>query len=540
LRSNIRASSHYLFLSLAAGAVATQKIPDFKKDLEAFSAVVLVLHEGEVKTDVLVISMKRDAAEIKALFNKHGFTEVQVAQEMLGVSEEVTATIDKKVLTLTAEQALLKDESRVTIAKERDNLLALWENLKLNELYYKIQSSFSTTARTVIFSGWVPASKKLMIEEGIAEVTRGHHFIEWKDPEGIEKETHKKVKVPVQLKNFKFLSPFQMLVTYYSTPEYGTVDPTPFVSILYLIMFGFMFADVGQGLVLILVGLGARIFGKRLKAGMSQIMRLIVFCGGAAVISGALFGSYFGFPLFKPLWFDFHGIIAGHIPASSPVQSVLDILSITLYFGIFVIAVGLVFNWINLIRTRHWSNLFFDRTGIAGGALYLGGVYTGYYFVTHNYKVLPDPLLLFLFVGVPALFLIGKSITEFIEERHLDPSLRFTVFTPFFFIFQWILELLEVFAGFLSNTLSFMRVAGMGIAHVALMMSFFEMARMLGSAGGYSVGSYIILIVGNAFVIALEGLTAGIQSLRLNYYEFFSKFFRGSGEAYAPVSLKDS
>jgi V/A-type H+-transporting ATPase subunit I len=104
-------------------------------------------------------------------------------------------------------------------------------------------------------------------------------------------------------------------------------------------------------------------------------------------------------------------------------------------------------------------------------------------------------------------------------------------------VMNWVLELLEVASGYLANTLSFMRVAGLGIAHVTLMTAFFEIASLAAGDGGYNVFSIIILILGNALVIGLEGLSAGIQSLRLNYYEFFSKYFSGSGEVYRPISL---
>ena len=100
-------------------------------------------------------------------------------------------------------------------------------------------------------------------------------------------------------------------------------------------------------------------------------------------------------------------------------------------------------------------------------------------------------------------------------------------------LMYWLVELLEVFSGFLSNTLSFMRVAGLGIAHVCLMMSFFTLAEMSGS----KIASVFILILGNVLVIGMEGLSAGIQALRLNYYEFFTKFFHGTGNLYVPISL---
>ncbi|MHC4434222.1 MAG: V-type ATPase 116kDa subunit family protein [Planctomycetota bacterium] len=100
------------------------------------------------------------------------------------------------------------------------------------------------------------------------------------------------------------------------------------------------------------------------------------------------------------------------------------------------------------------------------------------------------------------------------------------------FLMEWFVELLEIFSGYLSNTLSFMRVAGLGIAHVCLMISFFTIAGMTSG-----IASIAILILGNMLVICLEGLSAGIQALRLNYYEFFTKFFHGTGQLYTPISL---
>jgi V/A-type H+-transporting ATPase subunit I len=109
---------------------------------------------------------------------------------------------------------------------------------------------------------------------------------------------------------------------------------------------------------------------------------------------------------------------------------------------------------------------------------------------------------------------------------------------------DWGVELLEIFSRYLSNTLSFMRVAGLGIAHVSLMAAFYEIAAMVsrsagpGNGGGTTAAGIVVIVLGNVLVIVLEGLSAGIQSLRLNYYEFFTKFFHGTGRLYSPISLK--
>jgi V/A-type H+-transporting ATPase subunit I len=195
--------------------------------------------------------------------------------------------------------------------------------------------------------------------------------------------------------------------------------------------------------------------------------------------------------------------------------------------------------------------VIFDRAGLVTAWLYAGGIYTAYHFVRSGYRQLPGGTELAVALVAPALVLLLKKPAEALfagdggfsggaggdgagtGERPSRGIAGATVAA----VMNWLLELLEVASGYLANTLSFMRVAGLGIAHVTLMTAFFEIASLAAGDGGYSLFSILILIFGNALVIGLEGLSAGIQSLRLNYYEFFSKYFSGSGEVYRPISL---
>jgi len=263
---------------------------------------------------------------------------------------------------------------------------------------------------------------------------------------------------------------------------------------------------------------------------MYNLSWLIVWCGFSSVVFGVLLGSFFGMDIIKPLWFDFHGIIAGHNSESSVVKNISDILAITLYFGIFVITLGLLFNWVNIIRSRQWAELLFDKGGILGGWIYGGGIYIAFYYVSHDYKMFPESMIMFLLVGLPSILLFIKEPYHFFKHKKADEKFGPTTVMNFFM--YWVVELLEIFSGYLSNTLSFMRVAGLGIAHVCLMISFFTLAEMTSG-----IASVAILVLGNILVIGLEGLSAGIQALRLNYYEFFTKFFHGTGKLYTPISL---
>ncbi|MFW5768988.1 MAG: V-type ATPase 116kDa subunit family protein, partial [Spirochaetota bacterium] len=237
-------------------------------------------------------------------------------------------------------------------------------------------------------------------------------------------------------------------------------------------------------------------------------------------------------------WFDYHGAVFGHASPAGFVKDIYGILTLTIYFGIAVIGIGLIINWYNRVRRGEWFRLIMDKAGILGGWMYGGGIYTAFYFGNHEFKQLPGGTLLFVLLGLPAIFFVGKPFIEHLREKRHGHGKPFGPFTIIDFFMEWLVEMLEIFSGYLANTLSFMRVAGLGIAHVSLMVAFFEIADMAGGERGVSIGSILILLLGNVLVIALEGLSAGIQSLRLNYYEFFSKYFSGTGIAYTPVSLK--
>ncbi len=538
LRSGIQARSQYSFLSIQTGSVRSAHLEAFSSALKALPSVRLNFREEEDHTALLLITMKRDEARVNKILDKYGWVDVELSKEMSGARDEVINDLETKLAGLRSEQEGLNDQIRNLIEEKRAGLDTMWANLRMNELYYKIQSYFSKTARTMLFTGWLPAEKQGTLDESIKGITGGRCYLEWNDPKDVQKNKESPVPVPVQLKNPRFLRPFQMLVQNYSIPEYGTVDPTPFVAVAYLIMFGLMFGDAGHGALLFITGLISSIAYKGRNEGIHNLLKLIAWCGLSAIITGILFGAYFGMQLFKPLWFDYHGIISGQAAKSGFVKDVYGILVITIYFGISVIGLGLVLNWINLVARRRWFGLIMDKGGLIGGWIYGAGVYVAYYFVSHDYKAMPAADLLFWLLGLPAIILIFKPPLEFTIRRRKNPAEKFTILTPIDFFMEWIVEMLEIFSGYLANTLSFMRVAGLGIAHVSLMIAFFEIARMVSGGASYNIWSILVLVLGNILVIALEGLSAGVQSLRLNYYEFFSKYFSGSGIAYKPVSLR--
>jgi V/A-type H+-transporting ATPase subunit I len=529
--SDMRLSGKRSFLSIQTGKLPIFNVKKLESNLQDIPSLNIELGQEDGMAHHLLISMKRDSERINKILANTGWSKIELPKELQSVKEDVFKDLNEKLKTLTDEQKKLEIKARDLVKKEHKHLKDIWTNLRVQELFYIIQTNFKASSRTVIFSGWLPSSKKDRLTKIIQAVCKNTCYLEWNEAESkdIERE-----EIPVQFKNPKILAPFQMLVSNFGIPQYGTIDPTPFVMPIYLTMFGLMFADIGQGIILVLLGiLGAHYLKKNEeKKGLYTLSWLIIWCGSFSIIFGALFGSFFGTGLIKPLWFDFHGIVSGHSSGNSIINDVYDILSITIYFGITVISLGLIFNWINLIRTGKFIELLFDRGGVIGGWIYAGGVYIAFYMVTHNYKEFPSGMIIVMLVGLPSLLLLIKEPYHYIKHKTGQPFNPSIIVT---FLMEWIVELLEIFSGYLSNTLSFMRVAGLGIAHVSLMIAFFTIADMTSG-----IMSVIVLILGNILVISLEGLSAGVQALRLNYYEFFTKFFHGTGKLYTPISLSSS
>jgi len=532
--SDVTLPAKHSFISMQIGKLPAVNVKQFEDALRDLPSLNVVLGQEDDMAHHLLISMKRDNEQINKILSKVGWTKVELPGELRSVKKDVFKELTTKIETLAEEQKKGEIKARDLMKKEQVHLSEIWTNLRINELFLKIQENFKSSSRTVIFTGWLPSSKKERLTRKIKRACEDRCYMEWNQAGSVGVIGD---EVPVRFNNPKVFAPFQMLVSNFGIPRYGTIDPTPFVMPIYLTMFGLMFADLGQGLILATLGaLGAYFLrNNEQKHGSRNLSWLVVWCGCSSIFFGALFGSFFGTGLFPPLWFDFHGIIAGHSDQNSAINSVVDILSITVYFGISVIALGLLFNWVNIIREKKWIELVFDKGGILGGWIYGGGIYIVFYLISHNYKQLPPGNIIFLLVGLPSLLLFIKEPHHYFKHQAGQSDKKFNVTAILNFFMGWIVELLEIFSGYLSNTLSFMRVAGLGMAHVCLMISFFTIAEMTSG-----IKSVVILILGNILVISLEGLSAGIQALRLNYYEFFTKFFHGTGKLYTPISLSSS
>jgi len=316
-------------------------------------------------------------------------------------------------------------------------------------------------------------------------------------------------KPPTKLRNIKLFKPFEMFIRMYGLPSYNEIDPTSFVAITYSIIFGIMFGDVGQGLFLV-VG-GALLY----KIKKMSIAAIISLAGVFSTIFGFLYGSVFGFEdWIRPYWL-------------SPRDNVMTMLLTAVGFGVLLILIAMFINIVNGIKARDWGKVLFDTNGVAG-LLFYGALIASAALVLTGHA-LPGAIILFIFFAIPLLLIFFKEpLTHVIQKKSkIFPEHKAMFFLESFF------ELFEVLLSYLTNTISFLRVGAFALSHAAMMG-----VVMLLSGVGTDSPNIIMIIIGNIIVAAMEGLIVGIQVLRLEYYEMFSRFYKGSGKEFKPYKGK--
>ena len=301
----------------------------------------------------------------------------------------------------------------------------------------------------------------------------------------------------------------------YGLPAYNEFDPTVLVAVTYSFLFGFMFGDVGQGLCLLAGGF------LLYRAKKMDLAAIISCCGFFSTIFGFLFGSIFGFEdILEPLWL-------------RPAQAMTDLPFIGRLNTVFVVAVGLgmgiilftmILNMINSIRNKETESAWFDTNGAAGLVFYGSMVTMIVLFMTG--RRLPAAGILLIMFLIPLLIIFFKEpLTALVKKKaELMPKEKGMFFVQGFF------ELFEVLLSYFSNTLSFVRVGAFAVSHAAMM----EVVLMLAGAEAGGSPNWIIVVLGNLFVCCMEGLIVGIQVLRLEYYELFSRFYHGTGREFRP------
>lgn len=413
---------------------------------------------------------------------------------------ELLPKLNAEIEAAQERAAKLSEELAEFIAERRDDLLSRYSWLRYMSEGYALRSKTAVDARNFHLLGWIPATSRAEIEEKSEQL--GSECI-------FEKPTRADVgHVPVKFRSGFFTRIFAPFVEMYGFPMYGELDPRIFMTISYMLLFGMMFGDVGQGAVLILLGLFLAV-KKKMWLG-----RILAAVGCSAIGFGFVYGSVFGnehvLPGFK--------VLEGN--------GVVSILLMSAGLGIVMIILCGVLNIITGFRQRDLKKAIFSANGIVG-VTFLVGLSVGVVgdlvlgksiLSSGAYWTVLVILLLCIWLGDLLTWLCGG------RKGH-GHSVGMMILEGFF-------DLFEAFLSWLSNCLSFLRVGTYAICHAIMMLIVYTLSSS--GDGGYSI---IGLIVGNIIVMVIEAVLVCIQVLRLEFYELFGRFYSGRGTPFEPVEV---
>lgn len=467
-----------------------------KKNYENIFAAIFhmgTLKEGEVYFIIYPGDMEVDISRVLRSLNFH---EIKIPEGFEKKPSEITERLTQEIKEL--EEKLEKSKKFIDEYK-KDNEEGIAQILK--DKYNKLnledtKTSLAVSSRYFYLAGWISKEDSTKIYNALTDkykVDITFHEVEDYD-----------IKPPTKLKNNSVFKPFELLVKMYGVPNYEEIDPTPFFAITYMLLFGSMFGDVGQGLFFAIAGI---LVGKFINKDFGG---LVTRLGVSSTIFGFLYGSVFGLEtVIKPILFN-------------PYENINTILIMAIALGVILLIMSYSLGVTNYIRTKNFEELYFGEKGVAGFLLYISilGIASTKLFDLNS-------IIFDIFLIIAILCILSMIFKKVLYQKFV---LKQKTALPNGYFIESGFSIVETIISIFSGTISFIRVGAFAINHVGLFLAFSTIGNMIGT----KTGSIVMIIIGNIVILGLEGLIVFIQSLRLEYYEMFSKYYIGDGREFVP------
>ncbi len=487
------------YMNFRFGFLTTEYYEQLSTDIDDIDAIVMEIEKTDKGVWIIYFTPDALSEEVDSYFKVMKFKRVWLPEDFKGKPSDVISEVKKYIqesLTYVENQKNKLEQLKGTSGID---IINAFLQLKVLEKINRVKKYMAHDDKGSFYIvGWIPNQnlKSLLPklkEHNVAYTIKSHDEVA--------------STPPTKLKNNKLIKPFESIVKMYGTPNYTEMDPTWFVAITAFLMFGFMFGDVGQGLVIAIIGL---ILMKK----KSSLGPVLTAGGISAIVFGFIYGSIFGK----------EGIIKGIVP--SPMENIQNMLIFGIASGAVLIIIAMIFNIKNGLKNKDLARALFDKNGLAGLIFYSIILISIVGLLLNGQMILGLTLSLILII-LPLICILFKDNLEKIITKQKSTEKASIV--------EKIFELIEMLLSMASNTISFVRLAAFAINHVGLCMAVYILSTMVGGAG-----SLIVAIIGNIIVIVLEGLIVAIQVLRLEYYELFSRFYAGDGKEYIPIESQNN
>lgn len=508
------------YIHSTLGVMPLANIERLETSLARTPYVLTTLHQDRENAVVWLTGTQRNADILDRAARSAYLNPLDISGDVQrGTPSEIIGTLTESLKT--AAQHIEQQKAKITQLRDSHgkHLQEMIWQVRAARLLADAMAHYGKLNYTYLVIGWVPTSKVDALSDSLRTAS-GNIVL---DSRPVKRGGHGNQQVPIALQNPGLLSPFEMLTTTYARPRYQEIDPTILITLTFPLLFGAMFGDVAHGLLLALFG--GLIASKAVPAlrSMASLGMIVMICGLVATLFGFIYGSIFGLEDILPKIPFFKQFIL-----IQPMESRIEILEIAIAGGIGLLTLGYFLNLLNALIARDWARLIFDPNGLVGIVFYWSLLGMGASLLLPNF---PVPAIVFIVLAVVS----GLSVTLSEVLKHLVEGHRPLIEGGIgMFAFQAFVELIEKLISMFSNSMSFVRVGAFAIAHAGLSGAIFVLAGMIGG-GQQGIGYWVTVVLGNLFIVGFEGLIVGIQTMRLHYYELFSKFFVGGGTAYEPL-----
>ena len=492
--------NYFDFIECKLGRMPISNYKQFESFLHDFKEIIFIESQRD---DVYVYGVyfcTREAEnEVKDILYSLNFREEIISFEFddlnfRGTLKNVHEALENRLLTIKDRISIVQDDKLHALGLNKEDIMTafikikqLYSNQNIKKHLIKVNDDF------YVFAGWMSVedaeSLNLEIEKDSKLIFTIDNTYKTED-----------IPPPIKLKNNKVFEPFEFFVKTYGLPMHNEIDPTPFLAITYTLLFGLMFGDVGQGALITFLGMYLH-----QKKGM-EFGKIVSTLGLSSTAFGLLYGSVFGFEeLIPAVWV-------------KPAEGIYEILGVSLALGVVLILTSMILNMINAIKQKDLLALYFSPNGIAGFVFYICIIFSIFLVLTNQSNI-----ILVFTGGLAVLALLVIGFRETINAKLLGKE-KEVHGSSVIHSLESIIEVFEIVLTYFTNTLSFIRVGAFALSHAGIMS-----VVWLLSTNAEGNHNFLIVLFGNLLVIATEGFIAGIQALRMQFYEMFSRYYKGRG-----------
>jgi len=490
----------------------TEDIESLKKGINSLDKSIIFSHQicrgKDVQWSVLVaahISKKDDFLKIC----REKITDIDLDVES-GIPKDLLKSLSQEKKDIVKEKKKIISDLRVFAKEQLDDLLSLREEIRFERIRKEIAKNFGKTNSTYIIDGWILEKDEELFRKSLEEVSKDHVICNFETP------STNPDNPPVHLKTPEWAKPFRTFLDLFATPKYNEIDPMIFMGIFFILFFGIMLGDAGYGLTLLILSIFGYFKFSRISDTIKSWSFMGILLAIVTIIVGILTNSFFGdlIPRFffnDPNYLLYSFTIAG---IQFPIESLRDpliILTISLLFGLIHLNIGIILAIYQSYKRKDFNSLIVQHFSWIplqlGGGLLIGALLL---------KMWELGTIEFYFAAI--LVIIGFIL----RMKHAGPLGFFDI------------------TGYIGDWLSYARLLALGLGTTGMALAFNIVAQIIPQMIPVIgiIFTPIILIIAHTANLGLQTLGAGVHSLRLQYVEFFNRFYEGGGKKFEPFSIK--